>query len=456
MAARRSAAGPSKAVTFDTRLRRRRERYDCYCALCGGPFYWEDLIVDSDGSPAKPGDYYWFALLDRMLITLRNPNVLAWLKDLRLVTRSEDALGEKKCYLSGIGQLDEGNNEDVMCTVPARDDPNVSASSGQQSQNCPALHSRMLPKRKTLEFDLDLDLVHHIMIQHTDIIEHPERFCLGFDLLELEKVSRRAFFECHVGLEPYLSDPLQIPSMNSFLANLPLLPVGVAEEPIAKPAALSNEVATPKPLGALPVEVLLTIFCLVPVESTIAFCLASRTCWDICQTNKHWLHRLLFQMPWVWEFKDANKLRVEQNEGHLLDRVDWQGVYRIMRTHSFLPIPFDDSPCYHTVKVPRHARLDDRALPYSDGWDDRWLRTTFQGDDEVMQRIALELREIRVKHTATKQRKGFDRGLIGLSNRRRIWQIAEEFVEPYRALQMPEAVNEDEEERRIELGLNRT
>ncbi|KIY43512.1 hypothetical protein FISHEDRAFT_62589 [Fistulina hepatica ATCC 64428] len=285
--------------------------WDFYCTLCGALFSNSLIIVNND-EPALNEDLF-------------DENTVDWLKHVQIVDKDI----EHPCgYISDVGHAGH------FGTVEVPDNVLKGNTSSHPLVTHKVYRDRLTGKEHGFPFhpqclqilravlategkrEIEADILFDTMAQRRSA--KPKAYSLTFFYYELDDIKEDRYYYPRPGQEPFISDPIDIPGLKAYLANLPILEEKLSKPP---PPIVAHERYTSTPTDAfatLPSEIIMDILLLLPRGSIIPLFLASPAVRQTELSPFFWKHRLRVDMPWLWDVTSTGC-------------IDWRRVYETLQ-----------------------------------------------------------------------------------------------------------------------------
>lgn len=121
---------------------------------------------------------------------------------------------------------------------------------------------------------------------------------------------------------------MDVPGLQEYYENLPRL-VKSSTIDIKEPVQQKSSCFRSDPFALLPHEMILEVFSHLPIDSVVAFQIASRTA-NISLSNETWRRRIKRDMPWLWDLFEDHAPRSDVCK----TTIDWKKVYAFMECSS--------------------------------------------------------------------------------------------------------------------------
>ncbi|CZS98449.1 uncharacterized protein RCO7_04182 [Rhynchosporium graminicola] len=353
--------------------------WDCYCAVCGAPFYCFDPFSTENGDH--------IAGFDPELITTEK---LAWVEDIRAIGFNPDAPGVSKCFITGLVKSQDYGS--FSCELG--DDPNVPPATEQGPPakirltayssydpdeplamvfhaDCLKVLAQALKYKINGKcspepnlYILDKDVLYAAMCKKTD----EGLRALTLDYGELSESVTEQYWGPQAGQEAWVSNPFTSPQITSFLETIKdQIFQPISDEPALDLASRKTPQIT-NPFSKLAKEITSEILLYLPYSTLQAISLSGLIPFSLRSLSSFWKRKLGLDMPFLWDLPDLSF------PGNGFD------VYHAMRRHCFATTPALQTGESH---VPRIVGQRDRDL------------------------------------------------VLGLANRRRVWDVCMQLLEVY-------------------------
>ncbi|KAL4915462.1 hypothetical protein BDW62DRAFT_203647 [Aspergillus aurantiobrunneus] len=271
--------------------------YDNYCAICGtrvGQPTWDD----------DEGDEYGY---ERSIL---------WMSDVRVISENPEAMSMDKLFISEPAEYDDYGSFDVE----PGDHPNF-PTRAQISYNkgwpgdAPLFTSGQLGKGESV----DEEVLYHTW---KELVDAPGGLSQCLTNVAYGTDTDAQYWPTNRGEESFATNPVDIPQLQGYYKNLPLLTHSDAR---SQGHRVTNEPQLIKdPLARLPPELLLSIVVILPMVSVNCLRASSPAVARLELNNGFWKQNLHHDMPWLFDMPDRGN-----------EEPDWAKCYEdlLARSH---------------------------------------------------------------------------------------------------------------------------
>jgi hypothetical protein len=292
--------------------------------------------------------------------------------------------------------------ENMSCYINGKDSSAVECRGAVPIHyRCYEIFQEALDLRTNSETEVD---IHRLFSACTQLVNYPTaagpRVGNGLDIDYYELEANQygwQFFSLHIGLEPFIMDPLGCNSaLLDWIDNNALLEV-LDELPV--PRKPLSPISQNNPFNNLSLDILWMIAGYVSAKDLRSFLMISKETQILCDISIFWRKRVRQDLPWAWALNPC--LREFHNSS-----IDWHCVYCLLSNHSYpgLWLPSDSS---------RRFRWESNSGNIGLTADDINKLTPNSKSDRLVP------------------------SLLGLANQRRIWMICDYVAIYYLTIVIP-------------------